>query len=139
MRIARSGLMIILLLVLTAAKLPSIFPVAVSGDQRLLENADGRPFLLLGDAAWSLIAELGRQDTETYLDDRAKRGFNASWLILSNTSFQATRRPMPLATGRFRSSRLQRWERIILIMRHGSLIRHQEEACLCFSSRPILA
>jgi hypothetical protein len=40
MRIARCGLMIISLLVLTAAKLPSIFPVAVSGDQRLLENAD---------------------------------------------------------------------------------------------------
>lgn len=89
MRIARCGLMIISLLVLTAAKLPSIFPVAVSGDQRLLENADGRPFLLLGDAAWSLIAELGRQDTKTYLDDRAKRGFNAILVNLVEHQFSS--------------------------------------------------
>lgn len=89
MRIARSGLMVLLLLVLTAAGLPSIFPLAVSGDQRLLQNARGRPFLLLGDAAWSLIAELDRQDTTAYLDDRARRGFNAILVNLVEHQFSS--------------------------------------------------
>lgn len=89
MRIARSGLMVILLLILTAAQPPTIFPLAVSGDQRLLENAEGRPLLLLGDAAWSLIAELDRQGATAYLDDRSKRGFNAILVNLVEHQFSS--------------------------------------------------
>ncbi len=69
---------------------------------------------------------------KTYLDDRAKRGFNAILVNLVEHQFSSHPRPMPLATSLFRSGRLQHWERTILIMRHGSLIRHQDEACSCF-------
>lgn len=40
-------------------------------------DSEGRPFFLHGDTAWSLIADLGREDAEHYLEDRRARGFNA--------------------------------------------------------------
>lgn len=52
----------------------SRFPLSVTG--RYLTDAAGRPFLLHGDTAWSLIADLSRDDAERYLTDRAARGFN---------------------------------------------------------------
>jgi len=36
-----------------------------------------KPFLVLGDSAWSLIAQVGDKEIDQYLDDRAKRGFNS--------------------------------------------------------------
>lgn len=53
------------------------FPVKVSLSSRYLEDATGRPFLVKGDAAWSLIAQLTRDEAEAYLKDRRERGFNA--------------------------------------------------------------
>lgn len=53
------------------------FPLKLEPGQRYLEDAAGRPFLLHGDTAWSLIAQLNRQDAELYLRDRQARGFNA--------------------------------------------------------------
>ena len=52
------------------------FPVRVSGDRRHLEDASGRPFLITGDSAWSLIADPSREDVGFYLKDRQARGFN---------------------------------------------------------------
>jgi hypothetical protein len=89
MKFPRSGLMVLVLLLLTAAQTPIIFPVAVNGNQRLLQAADGHPFLLLGDAAWSLIAELDREEATAYLDDRAKRGFNAILVNLVEHQFSS--------------------------------------------------
>lgn len=37
----------------------------------------GKPFLVVGNTAWSLIAELNEKDIKAYLDNRQKRGFNA--------------------------------------------------------------
>jgi hypothetical protein len=53
------------------------FPLHVSGSGRYLETADGQPFLLHGDTAWSLIVGGSLADAERYLDDRAARGFTA--------------------------------------------------------------
>jgi hypothetical protein len=53
------------------------FPLRIAAGQRHLEDAAGQPFLLHGDAAWSLIAQLTREDAQRYLDDRQARGFNA--------------------------------------------------------------
>jgi hypothetical protein len=53
------------------------FPLAVRPGKRYLEDAAGKPFLIQGDAAWSLIAQLRRDDVELYLNDRRARGFNA--------------------------------------------------------------
>lgn len=53
-----------------------IFPLKVESGKRYLEDASGRPFLITGDSAWSLIAQLTREDADRYLRDRKERGFN---------------------------------------------------------------
>ena len=61
----------------TAPPLGAAFPLRVSADQRHLVDQNGRPFLIVGDSAWSLITAVTRADAETYLEDRQQRGFNA--------------------------------------------------------------
>lgn len=53
------------------------FPLGVSDDGGSLVSADGRPFLLHGEAAWSLIAQLSTGDAMRYLADRHARGVTA--------------------------------------------------------------
>lgn len=53
------------------------FPLRIAENKRYLTDADGRPFLLHGDTAWSLIADLSREDARHYLEDRKRRGFTA--------------------------------------------------------------
>src|SRR5690606_38242971 len=53
------------------------FPVEAGPGLRHLVDAEGKPFFLHGDAAWSLIAQLNDDDAATYLEDRRARGFNA--------------------------------------------------------------
>lgn len=50
------------------------FPLRVEG--RHFIDATGKPYLIQGDTAWSLIAQLDREHAQTYLDDRKARGFN---------------------------------------------------------------
>jgi len=52
------------------------YPLSISADRRRLLDADGRPFLIQGDAAWSLIANLDSAEVVRYLDDRRSKGFN---------------------------------------------------------------
>jgi hypothetical protein len=54
-----------------------LFPLGASGDGASLVTADGQPFLLHGEAAWSLIAQLTTTETMQYLADRHRRGVNA--------------------------------------------------------------
>jgi hypothetical protein len=54
-----------------------LFPLSIIDGQRYLTDASGTPFLIHGDAAWSLIADLTREETDVYLADRAARGFNS--------------------------------------------------------------
>ena len=65
------------------------FPIRVAEGGRIFEDATGRPFLLQGDTAWSLIAELKREDAEIYLQDRRKRGFNAILVNLLEHRFSS--------------------------------------------------
>jgi hypothetical protein len=53
-----------------------LFPLSVAPSKSYLQDAAGRPFLIHGDAAWSLIAGLTREKAELYLADRRARGFN---------------------------------------------------------------
>jgi hypothetical protein len=64
-------------LVETAVPPRPAFPLAVSGTGRFLVDAHGVPFRLQGEAAWSLIANLTAREVDTYLQDRAQKGFNA--------------------------------------------------------------
>ncbi len=68
------------------------FPLRISLDHRRLEDHKGRPFLVVGDTAWSLIAQLNDEDVARYLDDRAGRGFNAIIVSLIEHKF-ATNAP----------------------------------------------
>jgi hypothetical protein len=52
------------------------FPLKISTDGRHLVDQNNVPFLIVGDAAWSLIAQLDDADAAYYLADRQSRGFN---------------------------------------------------------------
>lgn len=52
------------------------FPLRVSADQGLLLDRNGVPFLVNGDAAWSMIAQLDGPATDEYLQRRRQQGFN---------------------------------------------------------------
>lgn len=60
-----------------SARPVAAFPLRISVNRRHLVQPDGRPFLVLGDTAWSLIAQLSEGDIARYLDDRQQRGFNS--------------------------------------------------------------
>ncbi len=64
-------------------------PLRVASGRRHLVGANGVPFLMQGDAAWSLMAELSRQEVETYLQDRARRGFNTLLVSLIEHHFSS--------------------------------------------------
>ena len=72
------------------------FPLKVSESQRYLETADGKPFPVVGDTAWSLVAQLNEADIAEYLDDRKKRGFNAVLVSLIEHKF-ADKAPATIA------------------------------------------
>jgi hypothetical protein len=63
------------------------FPLKVSANHRHLEDSTGKPFLVVGDTAWSLIAQLKPQEISAYLDDRQRRGFNAIIVSLIEHKF----------------------------------------------------
>lgn len=48
----------------------------VSSNGRYLIQDDGSPLFWLGDTVWELTHKLTREQIDTYLDDRASRGFN---------------------------------------------------------------
>lgn len=52
-------------------------PLKVSDNGRYLVDQKNQPFLVVGDTAWSLIAQLEGQDIDRYLEDRQNRGFNS--------------------------------------------------------------
>lgn len=54
----------------------SIFPITLSSDSTHFVDSTGTPFLLVGEAAWSLPVQLTKAQVITYLNDRKTRGFN---------------------------------------------------------------
>lgn len=76
---ARRSLSALLLAALLLAIVPGVVraqgSLRVSEDQRHLEKADGMPFFYLGDTAWALFHRLSREEADTYLQDRADKGF----------------------------------------------------------------
>lgn len=64
----------------SAAAAPSL-PLKLSEDGRRLVDQDGIPFLVNGDAGWSVIVELTKAEAEIYLEDRRQKGFT---LIMVN-------------------------------------------------------
>ena len=71
-------------------------PLSVSADRRHLVDASGKPYLVVGDTAWSLIAQARPDEVALYLDDRKQRGFNAIIVNLLEHMF-ATNAPATIA------------------------------------------
>jgi hypothetical protein len=65
-----------------AAVPPPQLPIKVSGDRRHLVDQADRPFLLHGDAGWSIVSTADREGAERYLEDRRARGVNAVTIVL---------------------------------------------------------
>jgi hypothetical protein len=61
----------------TAAAPAAGFPLKASPNGRFLVDRKGAPFLVVGDTAWSLIAQPDEDQIDHYLDDRAGRGYSA--------------------------------------------------------------
>jgi hypothetical protein len=55
---------------------PTVFPLHPVEGRRFLLDEVGRPFLIVGDSAWSLLTQLSSEDAGRYLSDRQAKGFN---------------------------------------------------------------
>ena len=64
------------------------YPLHVSPDHRHLVDQSGAPFLVQGDAAWSLISGLTREEAEVYLEGRRRQGFNSIIVNLIEHKFR---------------------------------------------------
>jgi hypothetical protein len=53
------------------------FPLKKSANNRYLTGQDGTPFMLVGDTVWDFINDATNADIDTYLANRASKGFNA--------------------------------------------------------------
>src|SRR5579862_1489750 len=52
------------------------YPLKISANRRYLVDQNDVPFLLQGDAPWSLIVGISREDAELYLQNRRQKKFN---------------------------------------------------------------
>ena len=64
------------------------YPIKVAPDHRHLVTRSGTPFLVQGEAAWSLISGLTNEEAELYLEDRRKKGFNSIIVNLIEHKFR---------------------------------------------------
>ena len=63
------------------------FPLKVSSNDRYVVDQNGTPFRIQGEAAWSLLSNLTYSEAETYLANRAAKGFNAVLVNLIEHKF----------------------------------------------------
>lgn len=68
---------------------PYVYPLVVGPTSRYLVDQNGKPFFLAGDAAWSLIAELSREDADVYLTNRQQLGFTVVMVNLIEHAFSS--------------------------------------------------
>jgi hypothetical protein len=61
-----------LCLLITLNALPQL---KVSDNKRFIVTADNKPFFWMGDTAWELFHRLTREEADTYLKNRAEKGF----------------------------------------------------------------
>ncbi|MBI5031942.1 MAG: DUF4038 domain-containing protein [Chloroflexi bacterium] len=54
------------------------YPLKASANKRYLVDQNNVPFLMVGDAVWSLIAQVSNEDAIYYLNNRQSKGFNTA-------------------------------------------------------------
>jgi hypothetical protein len=76
---------------------PFFYQTTIAGEQFtvldptktfLINSASNQPQFCAGEDAWDLIVELSNAQVETYLSDRASRGFNCIWVALADNTYQ---------------------------------------------------
>jgi hypothetical protein len=65
------------------------YPVKIGDNRRYLVDQNNVPFLLQGDAPWSLIVGLTKPEAEQYLENRRQKGFNTLMVNLIEHKFCA--------------------------------------------------
>jgi hypothetical protein len=86
---------------------PYSWPLKTGGSgNRYLADQNDQPFFWLGDAAWSLIAQLSKEDVDLYLDNRKEKGFSVILVSLIEHKFSANApanfyRELPFTEGPF--------------------------------------
>ncbi len=70
------GIVLLLAGPLSAAEPPAL-PLKISINRRHLADQKDQPFLIHGDAPWSIITGVSKQEADRYLEDRRKKGFNS--------------------------------------------------------------
>jgi hypothetical protein len=84
----RAALLLLISLALVAkAMARPAYPLKPSANGRYLVNRNNVPFLIIGDAPHSILANLNDADAATYLTDRGSNGFNALWIELLCDSY----------------------------------------------------
>jgi len=56
--------------------------VKVSANNRFLQYEDGQPFFYLGETAWELFHRSSREDADTYLRNRAEKGYTVIQAVI---------------------------------------------------------
>ena len=65
------------------------YPLTVASAGRHVVDQNGKPFLLVGDAAWSLFVNLSKSDADFYLENRKQLGFTGVIVNLIEHLFAA--------------------------------------------------
>jgi hypothetical protein len=63
------------------------YPVRLSDSNHFLTDQRDKPFFWSGDAAWSLIVQLKREEVDYYLNDREQKGFTVILVNLIDHKF----------------------------------------------------
>jgi hypothetical protein len=90
-KIMRRSFPLILISVLLSAPFflgADTYPVKVGPDHRHLVTQSGVVYLVQGEAAWSLISGLTKEESEVYLEDRRQKGFNSIIVNLIEHKFR---------------------------------------------------
>jgi hypothetical protein len=66
-----------------AAEPPKAGPIKVAPDHRHFADAQGKPFFWLADTAWSMVVKQTPEQANTYLENRAKKGFTVVQTVLA--------------------------------------------------------
>lgn len=68
------------------------FPLRAQAEKRYLTDALGKPFLIHGDTAWSIVGQLTDTEIDVYLHDRYSKGFTAV-LLNAPEAYYTSQRP----------------------------------------------
>lgn len=68
------------------------FPLRIEPGKRYVVDATGRPFLIHGDTAWSIVGQLTNAEIDQYLADRYKRGFTTI-LLSAPEAYYTSQKP----------------------------------------------